>query len=69
MRKDRRDKKRFSETTGKLHMPCPYKHKTGIDIFIVIKGGYCYRSEDCMVMECKYNRTQSDLKSVLSVTW
>jgi hypothetical protein len=69
MRKDRRDRKRFSEKTGKLHMMCPYKDKTGIGICIVIRGGYCYRSDDCMVLECKYNKTQSDLKSVLSVTW
>jgi hypothetical protein len=69
MRRCREERKRFSEGTGKLHRPCPYKERTGINIVVVIKGGYCYRSEDCMVIECKYNKIQSDLESILSVTW
>jgi len=61
--------KRFSESSGKLHMPCPHPKKSGVYIHVVIKGGYCYRSGDCLVFECKFNKTQSDLKSVLSVVW
>ncbi len=63
------EKKKFSENTGKLHIPCPYKEKTGIEVHVVIKGGYCYRSSQCMVFECKYNRYQSDIESLLSIMW
>jgi hypothetical protein len=69
MKRAKQERKRFSEMTGKLHLPCPFKEKTGISIFVVIKDGHCYRSGDCMVVECKYNSIQSDLKSILSVTW
>ncbi|GAB4388144.1 MAG: hypothetical protein Kow0025_05640 [Thermodesulfovibrionales bacterium] len=69
MRKDLLGKK-LSETTGKLHIPCPHAEKSGVcGVHVVIKGGYCYRSEECMVLECKYNRMQSDIKKVLSVAW
>lgn len=61
--------KKFSESSGKLHMPCPHGAKSGVFVHVVIKGGYCYRSKDCLVFECKFNKTQSDLKSVLSVVW
>jgi hypothetical protein len=61
--------KKFSELTGKLHLPCPHQERTGIRIHVVIKDGYCYRSEDCMVLECKYNRYQSDIERIISVTW
>lgn len=63
-----RDKK-FSEMTGKLHLPCPYTEKTGITIHVVIKDGCCYRSEECLVIGCKYNRYQSDIERIISVTW
>lgn len=60
---------RYSDTTGKLHMPCPHREKTGVSVHVVIKGGYCYRSEFCMVIDCKFNRLQSDIRSLLSLTW
>lgn len=60
---------RFSDTTGKLHTLCPHRDKTGISVHVVIKGGYCYRSENCIVIKCKYNRLQSDVKTLLSLTW
>jgi hypothetical protein len=68
MRKDLLEKKR-SEATGKLHIPCPHSDKSGVCVHVVIRDGYCYRSHECMVLECKYNRTQGDIKKVLSVTW
>jgi hypothetical protein len=68
MRKNLLDK-RYSEMTGKLHIGCPHREKSGVQLHVVIKGGYCYRSEECMVVECKYNRMQSDIKKVLSVMW
>lgn len=61
--------KRFSEVTGKLHIPCPHKEKSGIGVHVVIKNGYCYRSGECMVIECKFNRIQSKIEDVLSVAW
>jgi hypothetical protein len=61
--------KSFSVETGKLHMPCPYRDKTGINVHVVIKGGYCYRSEQCMIIRCKFNRLQTDLDAVLSLVW
>jgi hypothetical protein len=61
--------KRFSEASGKLHIPCPHKEITGINVHVVIKEGYCYRSEQCMVIQCKFNRLQSDIDYVLSLTW
>ncbi|MBI5212533.1 MAG: hypothetical protein HY957_04085 [Nitrospirae bacterium] len=60
--------KRYSDTTRKLHMPCPYPERTGIAIHVVIKDGYCYRSE-CMVIQCKYNRIQSDTQALMSLVW
>lgn len=61
--------KRFSEASGKLHIPCPHKESTGIKVHVVIKEGYCYRSEQCMVIKCKFNRLQSNIDYVLSLTW
>lgn len=61
--------KHFSETTGKLHVPCPHRKETGIAIHVVVKDGYCYRSEQCMVVWCKYNRLKSDLDTILSFVW
>lgn len=61
--------KKFSEMTGKLHLPCPHCEKTGINIHVVIKDGYCYRSEECLVIDCKYNRYQGDIERIISVTW
>ena len=59
----------FSESTGKLHIPCPHREQTGVSVHVVIKDGYCYRSEQCMLCSCKYHRQQSDIAFVLSVTW
>jgi hypothetical protein len=59
----------FSEATGKLHIPCLHREKTGITVHVVIKGGCCYRSESCMVIKCKYNRLQADIEALLSLTW
>jgi hypothetical protein len=61
--------KHCSVTRGKLHVPCPYRESTGIDTHVVIKDGYCYRSDDCMIILCKYNRLQYDLDAVLSIVW
>jgi hypothetical protein len=61
--------KRYSETTGKLHIPCPFKERTGIKIHVVIKGRYCYRSDECMVLECKYNKSRTKIENILSMTW
>lgn len=69
MRKAAACEKKFSESTGKLHIYCPYKNRTGINIHVVIKDGICYRSGQCMVVECKYNALHSDIDAVLSVTW
>jgi len=61
--------KRYSEATRKLHLPCPHSEVTGINIHVVLKNGVCYRSECCMVIKCKYNRIQSDVKLLLSLVW
>ncbi|MBI5674467.1 MAG: hypothetical protein HZC48_01400 [Nitrospirae bacterium] len=61
--------KSFSVETGKLHMPCPYREKTGVNVHVVIKGGYCYRSEQCRIIQCKFNRLQTDIDAVLSLVW
>jgi hypothetical protein len=61
--------KHYSEATGKLHIPCPYRQQTGIIVHVVVMGGYCYRSDDCMMFSCKFNRLQSDIVTVLSVAW
>jgi hypothetical protein len=62
-------KKQFSEMSGKLHIPCPHRDTTGINVHVVIKNGFCYRSECCMVIKCKFNRLQLDIGSLLSLTW
>lgn len=61
--------KRFDEKTEKLHTPCPHSSVTGIHTYVVVKKGYCYRSETCMVIQCKYNRLQHDVGCLLSITW
>ncbi len=61
--------KHFSETTGKLHIACPYRKSTGVDVHVVIKDGYCYRWEQCMVVQCKFSQLQADIESLLSLTW
>ncbi len=61
--------KHYSEATGKLHIPCPHREATGITIHVIIKGGVCYRSEHCMMVKCKFNRLQSDVANLLSLTW
>jgi len=59
----------YSEATGKLHILCPHRDKTGITIHVVIKDGHCYRSRQCMVLNCKFNILQSDLQCLLSLAW
>jgi hypothetical protein len=61
--------KRYSDTTGKLHIPCPHCKTTGIGVHVVIKDGCCYRSVQCMVIGCKFNRLQTDIRSLISLTW
>jgi len=61
--------KHFSDATGKLHIHCPHSEETGVSVHVVIKAGACYRSESCMVIRCRYNRLQSDIKALLSLTW
>lgn len=63
------DEKWFSESTGKLHIYCPYKEKTGINVHVVIKDGYCYRSRQCMIVQCKFNSIQLDIDALLSLVW
>jgi hypothetical protein len=69
MKKDPIMQKTYAVETGKLHLSCPHKERTGINIHVVIKDGYCYRSEDCMVIWCKFNRLQTDLDAFLSLIW
>jgi hypothetical protein len=61
--------KRYSERSGKLHIQCPFKDRTGIRTHVVIKGRYCYRSDECMVIECKYNKSRTKIENILSMTW
>ena len=61
--------KHYSEISRKLHIHCPHRDLTGIGVHVVIKGGYCYRSEHCTVIKCKFNRLQADIGSLLSLTW
>lgn len=61
--------KHYSDSTGKLHMPCPHREQTGLGVHVVIKDGFCYRSKDCLVVRCKYNRVQRDIQCLLSLTW
>ncbi|MCL5022792.1 MAG: hypothetical protein M1497_05435 [Nitrospirae bacterium] len=61
--------KHYSDATGKLHMPCPYREQTGLRVHVVIRDGFCYRSKDCLVVRCKYNRLQTDIQCLLSLTW
>ncbi|MEW6741027.1 MAG: hypothetical protein ACOYU2_09670 [Nitrospirota bacterium] len=63
------DEKRFSESTGKLHIYCPYRERTGINVHVVIKDGYCYRSRQCMIVQCKFNSIQLDIEALLSLVW
>jgi hypothetical protein len=69
MKKDLLTEKNYAVETGKLHTSCPHKDKTGINIHVVIKDGYCYRSEQCMVIWCKFNRLQTDIDAFLSLIW
>lgn len=59
----------FASDTGKIHTRCPHSDRTGIKVHVVIRDGYCYRSNDCMVIWCKYNSIQTDLDSFLSIIW
>ena len=61
--------KHYSDASGKLHIQCPYRAETGINVHVVIKEGFCYRSEQCLVIKCRYNRLQTDIRSMLSLTW
>ena len=61
--------KQFSVSTGKLHMPCPHQDQSGIYIHVVIKNGVCYRSDVCMVIECKYHGRHNDIETIISITW
>lgn len=67
--KDMAGKKRFCETTGKLHIMCPHVRKSGVSVHVVVRDGVCYRSRECMVVECKFNAIQKDIDSLLSITW
>ncbi|RJQ55467.1 MAG: hypothetical protein C4526_03455 [Nitrospiraceae bacterium] len=62
-------KKCFAVDTGKLHLPCPYRERTEINIHVVVKDGYCYRSEECPIIWCKFNRIQTDIDSLISLIW
>ena len=69
MKKTAIDKKHYSEATGKLHIPCPHKQKSGVYVHVVIREGSCYSSGECMVFECKFNNMQGKLETILSVAW
>lgn len=69
MRRKNYEAKRFNENTGKLHIPCPYREKTGICIPVIVKNYCCYRSDVCFVFECKFHKLQGDLDAILSVVW
>jgi hypothetical protein len=69
MKKDPPMQKTYAVETGKLHLPCPHQDRTGINVHVVIKDGYCYRSEQCLVIWCKFNRLQTDLDAFLSLIW
>ena len=69
MKKDSMMQKTYAVETGKLHLSCPHKDRTGVNVHVVIKDGYCYRSEQCMVIWCKFNRLQTDLDAFLSLIW
>lgn len=69
MRIDHMTDKRYSISTGKLHVSCPHPAKSGISIHVVVKDGCCYRANDCMVFECKFNPMRMDIERVLSVSW
>jgi hypothetical protein len=61
--------KHYSDTTGKLHTPCPFKEITGVNVHVIVKNGICYRSRQCMIVRCKFNCLQADLESLLSIVW
>lgn len=65
----KKEERRYSDQTGKLHIHCPYREETGIVVHVVIKDGCCYRSRNCMVVKCRYNASQSDIAKVLSLVW
>ena len=64
-----RKERAYSEMTGKLHIQCPHRKLTGVCTHVVIMGRYCYRSDNCMVLKCKYNKTRDNIENVLSMTW
>lgn len=59
----------YSEDTGKLHVKCPHSNKSGVKVHVVVRNGVCYRSKECLVVQCKFNDLQNDLDSLLSITW
>ncbi len=61
--------RRNTDPSGKLHIYCPHRDRTGITVHVVIRNGVCYRSRQCMVLTCKFNMLQSDLQCLLSLTW
>ncbi len=67
--RERVKQKHYSVDTGKLHILCPHREKTHINVHVVVKDGFCYRSEHCMAIWCKFNRLQSDIDSILSLIW
>ncbi|MBI5664518.1 MAG: hypothetical protein HZC49_05470 [Nitrospirae bacterium] len=69
MKKDSTMQKTYAVESGKLHLSCPHKDRTGINVHVVVKDGFCYRSEQCMVIWCKFNRLQTDLDKFLSLIW
>ena len=69
MKKDRLAERRKSDQKGKLHIKCPFEDKTRIGVHVVVKDHYCYRSGECMVIECKYNRSKDSIENILSMTW
>jgi hypothetical protein len=69
MKSDPLMQKVYAVESGKLHLPCPHSDRTGVNIHVVIKDGYCYRSEECLVIWCKFNRLQTDLDAFLSLIW
>lgn len=63
------EEKKFSEATRKLQIICPNRERSGVEVHVIVRNGCCYRSSHCMVFDCRYNRMQEELDSIISVIW
>ena len=65
----RRDRRLYSERTGKFHTLCPHAGQSGVTTHVVVKDEICYRCKDCMVFECRFHAKHGDVETILSVAW